>query len=716
MFNYFSHIIYDNKYYQNRFENEYFGTENETIKRVATVALPLISLYTPIAKGIALTTGTIRTLCQLSESNAALYRKDWWALSYHSTQIILSIVAVAATIFNFQLGLLFTTIVDIGVSLKVVFGHIKNGTLEKNIDELLQIASSMFYLAIMLTGSLECTLASILLQGALTLYQAKAEWDKEHWPECTAKVIMSMLRFNQAYQCIEQIKQRNALLTLDKYIELMKKITKGREAFHLVDSPLQDKVNDNFQQPYTELSKHINGYEMNLPLDDDQFFMTDANGNKFNFGEHVSTYGKGLVKGMNLQFRTTVIDGQELKEIDFKVNHVFRRQLQETIDSLKDFNSNELKNFLELTQSHAKGLKLELVPFELNAETKQHIGTAYQLTFDGLGRVLIGSSADMPNMYDRIRFLIDHDKSIYDVHEMMSFLNLDDAFKVSCEDDIERLKIGQLYRIFYPKNATLLERDNQYFELPLDQLKEKIVSENPSMQAILQEMLPTMSTEEIFPGRLRYTVPQISNIVKEQGGGALISTITGVSSNQSCQRLASILKMGLLSTEARFRHGMQVGGLSSNFDFSTGGADSVFTQFLTQTNFSEKMSLNKLYGGDLRILISLDALNTGTYQYNFDGFGIRNSDAYLNRPSIFEFVAKENNFFHHGNEVMIKERLNPSYITGVIVSSESMRQELINTLRNQGLVSSTAEVETIMNIPLNKFINVASELSESMLN
>jgi hypothetical protein len=340
--------------------------------------------------------------------------------------------------------------------------------------------------------------------------------------------------------------------------------------------------------------------------------------------------------------------------------------------------------------------------------------------------VLIGASKDMPNVYDRVRFVVDQDKSVYDVHEMMSFLNLDDAFKSASKDDIERLKVGQLYRIFYPKEATLLERRNEYFDLPIEQLKEKIISENPKMQSILEKMLPTMESEEILPGRLRYVIPEISKMIYAQGGRALISTITGTnySSDEGYKRFASILKMGMLSSDMRYRNGMQVGGLSPSSDFYTGGADSVFTQFLTEKEFSKKMSLDNLYHGDIRILISLDALNTGTYQYNFDAFGTRQINnetsffdwnSYLNRLNIFQFTAKENQYFHHGNEVMIKERLDPSYITGVIVPSVSMRDGLLNTLRSQGLVSSANGVETIMNIPVNKFIRVTDRLSNSLL-
>lgn len=704
MFSYINHILYDNQYYQRQFENDLpetpFMPGVETARRVFLIALPFISLYGPAGKGISAVMGSTRCFSHLFEGGVAIYHRDGWTCGGHMIQAALAAMSVAATVFSFQVGLLVTTIADIGTSLATIMNYLKKNEYQKAIGEAIQVASSMLYLSMMLTGSLELTLASILLQGALSFYQAREEWKAGRLPEFFAKLAMGMLRFNQATQYVEQIKQRNAFLAFDKYIKLMQQVKKGREASHLIHSPLQTK--------------------------EEEIVMIDAEGKPYNFGENVHGYGKGIVKGMNLQFRTNVVDGKNMKEIDFKVNHVFRNQLQTIIEGMKDFSPSEMKSFLELTQSHAHGIKIDNIPFELCAETKNIVGNAYQITFEGLGKVLIGASKDMPNVYDRVRFVVDQDKSIYDVHEMMSFLNLDDAFKTSSQDDIERLKIGHLYRIFYPKEATLLERREEYFELPINQLKDKMISENPKMQSILEEMLPTMTSEEILPGRLRYAVPEISKMIYAQGGRTLISTITGThnSSEVTYTRLASMLKMGMLSSEIRYRNGMQIGGLSTNSDFNTGGADSIFTQFLTQKEFSENMSLNHLYYGDIRILISLDALNTGTYQYNFDAFGTRqvnhepsffNWNNYLNRLNIFQFAEKENQSFHFGNEIMIKERLDPSYITGIVVSSVSIRDGLLHTLRNQGLVMSTNGVETIMNIPINKFIHVADRLSDSLL-
>lgn len=747
MFNYINHIIYDNKYYQHRFENDLpklnYSKGVEMGKRVMLIALPFISLYGPAGKGLGVTMGSMRCITHLFEGGIAIYHKNFWDFGGHMAQTVLAVMAVAATLFSFRVGLLITTIADIGVSLKTISSHLIHSEFKKALVELTQAASSMLYLSIMLTDSLELTLASVLLQGAISLYQAKDEWNEGRWPEFFAKLTMGMLRFNQAIQYVDQIKQRNALLVLDKYIKLMEQVKKGRNVSHLIDSPLQNTqaemvmldANGNPIDFTENFLCNIKGNAGKGPLQppadviDEKnmkdVIMTDSKNNQFNFGANVHGYGKGLVKGMNLQFRSTVIDGKNMKEIDFKVNHVFRKQIQTIIDGMKDFSPDEMKSFLQLTQSHARNISIKKVPFELCSETKNTMGEAYQMTFDGLGKVIIGASADLPNMYDRVRFVIDKDKSVYDVHEMMTFLNLDDAFRTSSEDDIQRLKIGHLYRTFYPCEATLLERCEEYFELPIDELKARVISINPQMQSIMEEMLPKMTTKNILPGRLRYAIPQISKMVYERGGRMLVSTITGAShsSQEAYQRFASILKMGLISSDVRYRNGMTVGGLSPSSDFYTGGADSVFTQFLTEKEFTEKMSLNNLYYGQLRVLISLDALNTGSYQYHSDSYGTRRlddpsfdfSNTYLNRENILNFTEQESQYFHHGNEVMLKERLDPSLIKGVIVPTTTMRNELLEMLKCQGLVSKKKNVETIMNIPVDKFIQVGNHLSDSML-
>lgn len=719
--NFIDHSTVTPDYYQRRFEHDLPETnpvknENGTpqqqgtnwtdaAKRVTLIALPFISLYKPVGSTISLVMGTSRCVTHLSAAGISAYHKE---ISKSALQMFLTAIAVlalAGSILNFKIGLLISTTVDMGMSLVRAIQHLPKREYAKALEEILQTASSALYLAIMVSGSLEVLLASVLLQAAISLYQAGFELRERRWPEFVAKFAMGMIRIHQANQYVQLIQKRNAFLAFEKFVKLMQQVKKGRDAGHLIDSPLNDK-----------------GQEVVL---------VDAQGKEYKFGQHEHGYGQGTVKGMNLQFRTRVVDGKEIKELDFKVNHVFRDRLETLIKGLNDFTPDEMREFLVLTHSHAKGIKLEQVPFTLSTETGYTIGTGHKISLEGLGSITVGDSAQFPNLFDRVKVEMDGDKSIYECHELLSFFNLDDALRVSSADDIERIKIGQLFRVLHPKEATVFERTEEFFNLSISQLKEEIIKQAPDMQEQLKELLPKMELTEILPGRMRYSIPSLSEMVYKEGARSLVSTITGTQTDEeSFDRLSAILKMGMISSEMRYSNGMMVGGLSPGADFYTGGADSTYTQLLTEKNFKEGLELDyNLYWGDIRVLFSLDALNSGTYQYHGDGFGSRRYNGfdfrgfedmqshYRNRPNIVDFARDEQQWgFQGGNEVMIKERIPPSMITGVVVPDEGFRNNLLGRLRQLNLVAvGQGGEESILGIPINSFIHVGRRLSESMM-
>ena len=560
-------------------------------------------------------------------------------------------------------------------------------------EQLLQLVSSTLYTSILFTGSLEIILASLLLQGLISFYQAYGEWQEGRWPEFAAKLAMGVIRFHEAHAQLQLIQRRNLFLSVEKFGRLTQQIEKGRAAGHLISSPLHN----------------IDG----------EVILLDAEGKPFNFGAHFHAYGKGSVKGMNLEFRTQLIDGKKMTELDFKVNHVFREHLQSIISEMQEFSSPELREFLALSNSHAKDIRIENVPLKLSPQIE--IGRAWKISFDGLGSVHIGASIEHPNLYDRVKVIIEEEKSLYELHELLSFFNLGDALRISSPEDIERLKVGQLFRIFYPTEATLLERNQAFFTLPVDQLKAEILQKIPDMREKFDAYLEKMQAREILPGRIRYSVPGLGEEVHKLGGRALITTLTGASGDESLDRVVSILKMGMLASEMRYSHDMRVSGLSPSLDFYTGGADSVFTQFLTEKNFREAMDLNDLYWGDVRLLFSLDVLEAGTYQYHYDAFGSRQIDwmwgGYLGRPDILAFTEVEQAYgFNFGNEVMIKERISPEMIKGLIVPTTQMRDDLIVRLKlRNAVILDKAGCESIFNIPLERFVHVGTHLSEGML-
>ena len=135
------------------------------------------------------------------------------------------------------------------------------------------------------------------------------------------------------------------------------------------------------------------------------------------------------------------------------------------------------------------------------------------------------------------------------------------------------------------------------------------------------------------------------------------------------------------------------------------------------------MDFNELhYHSKVRLLISLKALETGTYQYHTDNWGSRVYDdnlpwwwigeEYRSRESILEFIRAEQNSLqlNSGNEVMLKERVAPSFFTGLVVANEQTKRSLIDYLASVGLISEGR----ILNVDVERFIQVGSHASEEL--
>jgi hypothetical protein len=87
----------------------------------------------------------------------------------------------------------------------------------------------------------------------------------------------------------------------------------------------------------------------------------------------------------------------------------------------------------------------------------------------------------------------------------LSIFGLEDALKKSTTEDFERLKIGKLFRTFFPAEAHPIERSESFFTLPLDQLKQKVIDTVPNMEEIFAQH--TVEKKELLPGYVRYGVP-----------------------------------------------------------------------------------------------------------------------------------------------------------------------------------------------------------------
>jgi hypothetical protein len=720
--NYFKHSLFTPDTYHRRYDLDIQEKQEDSDwleygKRISLIALPWISLYRPAGTAISLSMGTFRVITHLNAAWGLQQTEEgyWTRCGLEFLETSVAIVAVVGTIFVFKIGLYITTVFDLtqglGRILQVYFAEGKTEE-EKQllrqqlIDELLQTLSSFLYLAFMISGALELMLLFSFIQGAGSLYQSRNEFAKGRYLEGISKAGMGCVRFGQTANYWQLIEKRNAAYKIQKYQELLARCVKARQTRHLIANPLSGN-----------LKKEINGRQVVL-----------FNGQRdCKLGSYVHGYGKGLVKGANLTFRTVVVNEKEMVELDFKVNHCFRKNIDESLETFKKFSSQEISEFLPLTGSNVTGIRVEKEALLVGDTKIQGAVKNSKIILEGLGSISVCMDPKRPTLYDRVVVRIDAEKTVFDLHELVSFVNLEEALCRSSNEDLERLKLGHLFHTLCPREALQIERNEEFFSLPIDRLKEKMIAMAPEMDDHLGKYLPNIYAAETLPGKIRYRIGGLAEEATELGTRALISTIMS-SDKELFPRVESLLRMGMLSSELRCSNNLNANGISSQEDFKSGGADSVFTQMLTEQNFCENLPFSVLpYSGKIRMIISPDILETGTYQYPYDSFGVRRVDgAYASRLNPLEFTKMLQEmparqgwdspwWPFESNEVMIKDRIDPSFFKGIVVENQKTYDSLLTYLHDKNLIQiDLAGIKTILGHTVDRFIQVATHASANV--
>lgn len=695
------HSLYLPETYHRRFDFDLDPLQEE-IKQVALMALPLISLYRPAGFVLSLSMNGMRLFSHLKNGIEAGDQRDWIKSAVEAGKVVLTLLSLALLFTSFTPALFMTTGFDLFQSMASFYGKVTGpGQLAESIDEGLQMATSAIYLGFMATGMLELMVIFSLLQAITCFYQG---YQKQNWFEVGVKLVLGSIRLHQAYGYVGLIQKRNHYLSLKRIQSVFENMIRGRSARHLLRHPL------------SSLKSRIEANNVSL---------VNGQGEEVSFGSHFHGSGGALVKGENLAFRTKMVQGKEITEVDFKVNHAFRSRIDEAIKELKGIKSHEMRDLLALSGSHVTNIAIEEDVFfsDINIDYPLF---AKKIHLEGLGSILVGSSKEAPTLYDRVVVQLEAHQSLFELHEVLSFVSLDGALNLSTPEDIERLKMGHLFRTFFPRQATPFERTEEFFSLSLESLKTKMIEKAPEMEEVFETYYERMQEEHLVDGRIRYRITGLAEAARKEGAKALTAAILGAYKDEDLyDRVASMLKIGMLSKETRDINKINKNGLGgSGMDYLSGGADSVFTQLVTERHCHEKLNWYEfVYQSKVRVLISLDALEMGSYQYYTDSFGNRLyqnshehwfSEKYAERDNILEFIQKQQNeaFFYEGNEVMIKERVAPSFFSGLVVPDEQTKRNLVRYLESHDIVQNGQ----ILNRSVDQFIHVSTSITEDLFN
>lgn len=365
------------------------------------------------------------------------------------------------------------------------------------------------------------------------------------------------------------------------------------------------------------------------------------------------------------------------------------------------------------------------------------------INFKGMGRIVIGTHEGDYGSYFRLSITIDAtvppEKVGEHAYRMLAILGLGDIAHAIRPIDIERIKIFQLFRAYFPVEALKFERSQNAFETPLTTLKDRMIVESSShasdkakVKAIFDRHLSTMYQQEIYPGYSIWAVRDLSKEIASEGG---IGLMVGVGCAyldergrevlhpfpKSAEDLVSMLKYGILSTEDRQLYGInEKAGVSPGKDSYLGGGDSVFTRLVLNTwlkRENAKFPIKiKAFGfhGHFQVLLDPKLLDRVGYGLEGDCYGAKTThpffgiNPYHRRKNLVELTKHLHDKYsgEHRNEICIKSRIPPEYISGVQVATIEHKEHLVGLFKKNGLVTTDGGVQKINGIPLEQFIHV----------
>lgn len=708
-----SHKLYQPKTIYQDISNAFQCLNSQRVEKIIHCALPILSNYKPLSTPISILISSAQILTDVNLLAGSI--KDQESIATSTLKFIkvsISIMNVAATVFNFKLGLLASnsyTIINAFYGLSVAL-HEKNSA--HVCENLVKLITSSLYLGVLVTGSIEISIACTCFQILLSAFENIENFQKGNWMEFASSCIQIGIKVNQSFNQYELLQKRNAFLKLEKYQALLERLDQVRKISHFdSDHPLFDLEN--------------------------QIIEKETN----SFGAHFSELGNDVVKGMNLEFRLQGDDESKIK-MDFNITTHKRQALLNAISELEKINQNDLKDLLSIFDIPIDGIKVQrsLCSFDhayknldeiLKKDFKEtkHEGWDYskqtfqivEVIFEGIGSLRIASSDEYWYMRTHVQVFLEKGKDLYDIHTALSLVGLDTALWKSTEEAIERMKIIHLLKVFYPSFAHYLDGVNEFFTSPVSEIKEKIFATVPSSKLIFDRFYDKITAYEIFPGKFRLKIEGLKEYLTELGALGLTSAIwteKDPNGRMKFDRIISILQAGLLSSEARFANGNNATGYSKYSDQYTGGGESVFTQMIVESNQSFK---EISYQAELRVLIDLEAIESGTYQYSFDANGWKRKDQghydlAMAVDKLPQMIQQLNNF-SCSHEIMIKERVLPEWITGIVVASDELKQQLIQELREKQLIRlNDLKEEVILDIKVDQFIHVGDQVKRDQFN
>ena len=458
-----------------------------------------------------------------------------------------------------------------------------------------------------------------------------------------------------------------------------------------------------------------------------------------NFGAHFSEMDSGSVKGGNLRAWTRNIDGKMTNCFQFKMSQYARNDFHMILHGIQ----NNHEAFQASLPGLLKGREVTItaIPHKYRAKNEDgsfsdspdkcinpHQSQAVQIEFKGIGRLIIGNSIEMGCMINEVNVELDANlltgEGLKALHQILTVTGCGPVLGAQRKEDEKRLQAAQIFRAFFPREAIRMEQAKEFYELPVEDLIEKIHTNFPEVKKsgifnkYFIEHPDLMQLQEIYPGRKVWCVGDLAEQLKAKGGVGLMQGVGQNTFDDALNCIVNLMTTGTLSSQDRFWAGAMHTGISSEEDLACGGGDQVFTRLINANLVNEAIDVF-LWHGHVQVLWDLSVTNRVSYGYESDTYGAKslNDDRYIlyaNRKSLLE-LTESLEACDNGNELMVKNRIGPEFIQGLVVDSDEKRKQLIARLRQvKGIVKVENGVEYINGIPLDKFIYSSKKFGRHM--
>lgn len=202
------------------------------------------------------------------------------------------------------------------------------------------------------------------------------------------------------------------------------------------------------------------------------------------------------------------------------------------------------------------------------------------------------------------------------------------------------------------------------------------------------ERFANMRFEEVYPGYFTVVDPKLAEELEAEGARYLYSTA------DHPERVWQMLTGGQKSSFTRFQEGILVQGKSSDSDFGSGGAFSIFSRLVTKgaidnarkggggSNTFHNWSGSRPY----KLIINRRALGRlDWYGYNSDNYGRTTSLTPANKgAAIIKTIAGS---YGRTNEIMFAVGNDPAYVDFVVCESQQQKDKLLEFLEGKGIES-----------------------------